>query len=100
MTGGQFVDRGDRGDMGDRGDRGGGEKKSDGVYDLLRFAAHVSAVGDNVRGWPMMRQTCDSQKKKKLQFLHKSHYAGGTVGSREADFASFLAGEKGYLGLV
>ena len=29
-----------------------------------------------------------------------SHYEGGTVGSREADFASFLAGEKGYLGLV
>ena len=29
-----------------------------------------------------------------------SQYEGGTVGSREADFASFLAGEKGYLGLV
>ena len=29
-----------------------------------------------------------------------SKYEGGTVGSREADFASFLAGEKGYLGLV
>ena len=54
MTGGQFVDR---------VDRGGAEKKSDQVYDLLRFAAHVSAVGDNVRGWPMMRQTCDSQKR-------------------------------------
>lgn len=56
MTGGQFVDRGDRGGV----ER---KKKSDGVYDLLRFAAHVSAVGDNVRGWPMMRQTWDSQKR-------------------------------------
>ena len=61
MTGGQFVDR------------GGAEKKSDGVYDLLRFAAHVSAVGDNVRGWPMMRQTCDSQKKNKFKQFCNSY---------------------------
>ena len=72
MTGGQFVDRGDRGD---KGDRGGAEreKKSDQVYDLLRFAAHVSAVGDNVRGWPMMRQTCDSQKKIKFKQFCNSY---------------------------
>ena len=62
MTGGQFVDRRGRNMVEWKKKRWPAR-----LYDLLRFAAHISAVGDNVRGRrEMMLQTfniCDKNLK-------------------------------------